>query len=85
MEIRNFDIGSKVALSLGISGIISNCVIDGKRFGSTPNDVHYDILVPIAETSAPNEPSYLTRFENIEERIIIPIALIDEYKKIVPK
>lgn len=59
-----FAIGEKVTLDFWLSGKIKGCTVDAVRF--TESKVRYDILIPIRETSAPEEESYLTLIENVD-------------------
>ena len=59
-----YAIGEKVTLDFWLSGKIKGCTVDAVRF--TESKVRYDILIPIKETSAPEEESYLTLIENVD-------------------
>ncbi len=65
-----FEIGEKVTLDFWLSGKIKGCTVDAVRF--TEGKVRYDILVPIKETSEPEEqPSYLTLIENVDSVCVV--------------
>lgn len=59
-----YAVGEKVTLDFWLSGKIKGCTVDAVRF--TESKVRYDILVPVKETSAPEEESYLTLIENVD-------------------